>query len=239
VALSVGKRPCPNPNSCGPNSANIPTEYLKIGINIFNDHHLYTNSAGGKDEYAPGSLLSALAILNADPDDPFLWGLESVQVKLYPTFVSSKSALLWDYSLGRWKNYWYEDQNNYHSPPSCSDDLPCASGARCIKRNPEDVNGTCAERSMPVRSAGFLTAWIWEYLRGDKNVPICHPVRTPIGRSTMACCSPIHGCGDVSVGDDPPVENYPANAPAAPVGIRPYHSITQVGNSSGVLNFNQ
>jgi hypothetical protein len=215
VALSVGKAPCPDPNDCGPNSANRKLEYLKIDVDTWGDHHLYTNSAGGKHEYAPGSLLSALAIINADPENPFPvhWealcglvdpslnplpclpvledivggGVQSVQVKLYPTFISSRSALLWGNSLGKWKNHWYEDQNNYHSPPSCDEDAPCASGAQCL-------NGTCAERSMPVNSAGFLTAWIWEYLRGKKSIPVCDPVRTPIGRATMACRTPV--CGD-------------------------------------------
>lgn len=170
IALSVGRGKTAPGNTCASPGGNPGTvfEFVKVAINIWGDHHLYTDSAGGQYDCDHGSLLSSLQSIASTEGHG---RVESVQVFRYPTFVPSWSALLWDSSLTRWKNYWYENVDNLHVPLA--------------------ENGAL----LPLGSAGFLVAWIWEYTHGAHSVPVCNnAVRSPIGRSDAVTCR--SGCGD-------------------------------------------
>jgi hypothetical protein len=170
IALTVGRAKTAPGNTCASPGGNPGTvfEYVKVAINIWGDHHLYSNTAGGLHDCDHGSRLSSLQSIASSEGHG---RVEAVNVYSYPTFVPSWSSLLWDTSLPRWKNYWYENIDNLH--------VPLAD------------NGAL----LPIGSAGFLVAWIWEYTHGNHTVPVCNnPVRTPIGRSDAVACR--SGCGD-------------------------------------------
>jgi hypothetical protein len=163
---------------CGSDPTEQNFEYLDVAVSNWGDHHLITNSAGGYGECEHGSKLSSLMALEAESYDlwkeftAFTGYAQSVSVYVLPTFISSKSALGGSlyYNLSA---HHYETRNYNHSPIN---HLTMGTS----EQHPDDQSFT-----VPVKATGFLTAWIWEYLRGTKDVPICNSVRQPYGYTGM------------------------------------------------------
>jgi hypothetical protein len=182
---------------CGScDSGDETREFLKVAVETARDHHLITNTAGGLNECDHGSKLSLLMVIDQDwgnsswfPID-FSGHAQSANVLVFPTFVRSYSALAAS-SIHRWDAFYYEASNHNHSPVDMDAVLDGNPG-------PDDESVT-----IPSDGSGYLLAWIWEYLRGTKTVPVCHTVRKPYGyhRGFYDTADLTTACRSASCGD--------------------------------------
>jgi hypothetical protein len=205
VTFSMGEFPTDWGDLCTPQVAPVPdlvdecrdmddppsrdddkSLFLKARIAGADDDNLYVNTAGGTHECDHGSRLSMLSLAKKPFDcNRAVGNVQGVDVTRYPTFVPSTSSLMYDNGhYAHWfKNYWTQAYDLDHV---------AATGP-----------------TLPEDTAGFLAAWIWEYLKGSRTTPMCDAVRTPLGRKAMSCrTSTICGDGICEAGEDLCIDCY-------------------------------